>query len=85
MEIVDTRIYDHATGYIVDIIVKMFCDDASTEKDRFFLCNSELGGVPTCSPRFRNGLRNLPTTKTSRMSPGQGADRNSNEAFAAPM
>ena len=46
MEIVDTRFCDHAAGYIVDIIVKMFCDDAS-------IYSAHYGEGPLLSLQFR--------------------------------
>ena len=46
MAIADTRFYDHATCYIVDIIVKMFCDDAS-------IYSAHYGEGPLLSLQFR--------------------------------
>ena len=50
MEIVDTGFCDHGPGYIVDIIVKMFCDDAS-------IYSAHYGEGPLLSLQFRTRRR----------------------------
>ena len=69
MEIVDTRFYDHAAGYIVDIIVKMFCDDAAIHSAHYregplLSLQFKTFERPDMFDSLQPWLRNLPTTRT---------------------